>query len=226
MIFAVVVRGKDSHYSDNKGTGKIPCSLFSTEKSSLDLISFDRTSWALSYANTAARAELRINMRQIIRNRNGTRRTSLFTLFAANTAIPADFSGLRPFVMTGAADIDFAGCRNNIDQMIGTFPRAHTTAYALTLIYYGNAIHNMNRIIFTSQYAVAKPQAGMRTTPPPLIKRVTGRTGLYAFIVHNVIRSVAVTATFHNCKLLFYICHFHSQNGTDRCTYLVTAGDT
>ena len=87
-----------------------------------------------SYANTAVRAELRINMRQIIRNRNGTRRTSLFTLFAANTAIPADFSGLRPFVMTGAADIDFAGCRNNIDQMIGTFPRAHTTAYALTLI--------------------------------------------------------------------------------------------
>lgn len=130
---------KYSHYSDNKGTGKIPCSLFSTEKSSLDLISFDRTSWALSYANTAVRAELRINMRQIIRNRNGTRRTSLFTLFAANTAIPADFSGLRPFVMAGAADIDFASCRNNIDQMIGTFPRAHTTAYALTLIYYGNA---------------------------------------------------------------------------------------
>ena len=192
----------------------------------LDLISFNRAGRTFSHAYAAVGTKLWIDMRQVIRNCDRTGRTSFFALFTANTANLTDFSSLYTLVVTGTADEYLAGRRNHVNQMIGAFPSAHAASYTFTLIYYGDSVYNMDRVVLAGFHAVAKSQASVRTADPPLIKRVTGRAGFYPFVVHDVIGGIAVTATFNDRELFLNIGCFHAQHCAYRRAYLIPAGNT
>ena len=92
-------------------------------------------------------ALFRIDMRTVIFHCNRAELADTLTLFAANTAIGADLSGIHSLVLVHTSNICLLASWEKLQNRIRANPCASTAANALILINFRNVIHNMNRIV-------------------------------------------------------------------------------
>ena len=150
-------------------------------------------------------------MRTVIFHCNRAELADTLTLFAANTAIGADLSGIHSLVLVHTSNICLLASWEKLQNRIRANPCASTAANALILINFRNVIHNMNRIVFTNVGAVAVSQAGKIAAGSSIIVKFCCLAGLGTIIIHDVLRGLQMPTALNDRTLWLDIAHREAQ---------------
>ena len=112
----------------------------------------------------AARAKSVVYSCQIVFDLYSAVRTSLFALHTADTTVRADLSGESALVVIGALNDHSRGIVYKLDNIIGTFTGAYSTANAFSRINMRYTVEETDSILGTYPYTVAVSKTSKGTS--------------------------------------------------------------
>ena len=112
----------------------------------------------------AARAKSVVYSCQIVFDLYSAVRTSLFALHTADTTVRADLSGESALVVIGALNDHSRGIVYKLDNIIGTFTGAYSTANAFSRINMRYTVEEADSILRTYPYTVAVSKTSKGTS--------------------------------------------------------------
>ena len=125
-------------------------------------IDFDNASGCADISTlTASDTLFVVDSCAVVHNLNGAGLTDLFTLFAADTAMAAGFSGIDTLVLVAAADNDLNRSGNDLYLLAGTYLCANAAADAQMRLHTGYAVFNADCAMRTYLCAVTDTEAAV-----------------------------------------------------------------
>ena len=181
---------------------------------------------ALGSAQAALDALLGIDNTEVIVDRDRAFRADSCALSASDAGCSTCFSGVRAFLLVVAADLDFSGLRDDLDQLLRARLCAGTAACAVVTSYNCYAVNDADRVKFTGLYAVAQTDTSVRALFAAAEQLLGSLTGIDIFIFIELCSVVRCAVAHYKRDLFLHTSGILSQKGGELGSYCGTADRT